>query len=410
MPPMDSGLELSPLPLNRRRSSVLDVLLVFAGANIVTTTLVTGGSIGTSFSLADGAALVFIGTLVGTGILALLSRLGPRFGVPSMVLLRQPFGDRGSQAISLLLVLTNFAWIALNNVIAGKALANLAGGEEWLWSVAVGAAAVALTLYGPRAMALFNRFAVPLLVVVGIALTVALSTAENRSRLTLPGTGSLSWLGGLDLVIGYQVSWSLMFADYTRFQRRESRAALAVFLGMTLSSMWLMTLGAAAGKIGGANDPTAMILGVGLPIAALLLMALSTITTNFVNLYLSSLAVRNLWSAAPAARTVLTLGAIGTALGLASPNLLDSYAGFMGWIGSSFLPIVAIVIVHFFSVHREPDLPATRTGSIAAMAAWAAGVATYQLALHVYSNWGATLPTLLVSGLCYRILCRPSRD
>ena len=248
-----------------------------------------------------------------------------------MVLLRQPFGDRGSQAISLLLVLTNFAWIALNNVIAGKALANLAGGEEWLWSVAVGAAAVALTLYGPRAMALFNRFAVPLLVVVGVALTVALSTAENRARLALPGTGSLSWLGGLDLVIGYQVSWSLMFADYTRFQRRESRAALAVFLGMTLSSMWLMTLGAAAGKIGGANDPTAMILGVGLPIAALLLMALSTITTNFVNLYLSSLAVRNLWSAAPAARTVLTLGAIGTALGLASRTCStatpDSWAG-----------------------------------------------------------------------------------
>ena len=42
-----------------------------------------------------------------------------------MVLLRQPFGDRGAEAISFLLLVTNFAWIALNNVIAARALAGI---------------------------------------------------------------------------------------------------------------------------------------------------------------------------------------------------------------------------------------------------------------------------------------------
>jgi putative hydroxymethylpyrimidine transporter CytX len=400
---MDSGLDLGPVPHERRTASVLDVLLVFAGANIVTTTLVTGGTVGNAFSWPQTILVIVAGTLAGVALLTLLARLGPRFGLPTMVLLRQPFGSRGAEAISFLLLVTNFAWIALNNVIAARALAGVVPGSSRLWSILVGAIAVVVTLFGPRAMALFNRAAVPLLLVVGFALTAAIVGAGS-GKLSGPGDGSLSLLAGLDVVIGYQVSWSLMFADYTRFQRKERGAAIAVFLGMALSSLWLVGLGAAAGRIGGANDPTAMILGAGLPVAALLLMALSTITTNFVNLYLSALAVRNLWRTAPPRPTVLLVGAVGTLFGLLSPNLLEQYAGFMGWIGTGFLPIAAIVVVHFFALHRgAATVP--RQWSIAAILAWSAGVATYQASAH-FARLGATVPTLAVTALLYFVLAR----
>jgi purine-cytosine permease-like protein len=196
-----------------------------------------------------------------------------------------------------------------------------------------------------------------------------------------------------------------MFADYTRFQRREGGAAVAVFLGLALSSLWLIGLGAAAGRIGGANDPTAMILGAGLPISALLLMALSTITTNFVNLYLSALAVRNLWHRAPPRPTVLLVGAIGTLFGLLSPNLLDQYAGFMGWIGTGFLPIAAITVVHFFVPHRVTTIE-PRPWSVPAIAAWTIGVATYQGIVHLAPRIGATVPTLVVTAVLYWLLGR----
>src|SRR5688572_5794974 len=114
---MDSGLDLRPVPLEERRASTLDVLLVFAGANIVTTTLVTGGSIATAFSWPQTMLVIVAGTLGGTALVALLATLGPRHALPTMVLLRRPFGDGGAVLVSLLLVLTNFAWIALNNVI-----------------------------------------------------------------------------------------------------------------------------------------------------------------------------------------------------------------------------------------------------------------------------------------------------
>jgi NCS1 family nucleobase:cation symporter-1 len=278
-------------------------------------------------------------------------------------------------------------------------LAAIVPGSARLWSILVGAIAVVVTLFGPRAMALFNRAAVPLLLVVGLALTAAIVGA-GIGRLGGPGDGSLGILAGLDVVIGYQVSWSLMFADYTRFQRKESSAATAVVVAMALTSLWLVGLGAAAGRIGGANDPSAMILGAGLPVAALLLMALSTITTNFVNLYLSALAVRNLWHRAPPRPTVLLVGLVGTLFGLLSPNLLDRYAGFMGWIGTAFLPIAGIVVVHFFALHRGAANELRRWSAPAAIA-WLAGVVTYQAAARLTPEVGATAPSLLVSATAY---------
>ncbi len=395
------------MPEERRRASLQDVLLLFAGANIVTTTLVTGGSLAPAFGFREACLLVFAGIVIGTLPIALLARLGPRYGLPSMVVLRHPFGRYGAAAISLLLVFTNFAWIALNNVIASRALVSLVGGPAWGWNLLVGGAAVVVALTGPRAMALFDRVAVPLMLLVGLAITVALFGEAGRESLTRPGTGTLGLLAGLDIVIGYQISWSLMFADYTRFQRSERRAGQAAFFGLALSSAWLMIVGAGAGLAGGGNDPTEMILGLGLPIGSLLLLALSAITTNFVNIYLSSLAVKNLWSGAPERTTVLVVGGVGVAFGALSPQLLERYAAFMGWIATFLLPIVAVTAVHYFrrraAIARPTEAPRLRTSAILA---WLAGVLTYQALQRFAPEVGATLPTLAVSAVGYALLSK----
>ncbi len=405
---MESGLDLAPVPREKRRASTFDVMLLFAGANIVTTTLVTGGSLAPAFSFRQAVGLIVLGSLLGTGLIALLARLGPRHGLPTMVLLRWPFGRLGAAGISWILILTNFAWIALNNVIAASAMTQLMGGPAWMWNVAVAMVAVAVAMVGPRAMALFDRVAVPLLLLVGVGMTWSLFGQRGQEALAQVGDGSMGLLAGFDLVVGYQISWCLMFADYTRYQRREGSASRAAFLGLAISSAWLMVLGAGAGLAGGGNDPTAMVLSMGLPAAALLLMALSTVTTNFVNLYLSSLAIKNLRPSMPDRPTVLLVGIIGTGFGLASPQLLDRYAGFMGWIGTTLLPIVAVAVVHFFwsGSRAEETESEPAVWRPAAIMAWAAGVGTYQALAHFSWQLGATLPTLLVTGLVYALLRR----
>jgi len=396
---MENGLELDPIPTSRRTASLGDVVLLFAGANIVTTTLVTGGALIPGYSFRQALWIIALGVLIGTLPIAFLARLGPRFGLPSMVVLRHPFGRYGAALISVLLVITNFAWIALNNVIAAEALDALVPAPRGLWNILVGGAAVAIALVGPLAMILFDRVAIPMMLSVGVGLTWVLFGPEGRGALgTAAGTG-VGLLVGLDTIVGYQVSWSLMFADYTRFQRSERRAGQAVLLGMFASSLWLMVVGAGAAVVGGGSSPTEMILGLGLPVGALLLMALSAITTNFVNIYLSSLALTNLWERIPARVTVLGIGTVGTLLGLASPGLLDSYAGFMGWIATMLLPIVAVTLLHFTRPVADPR--AAPDFRVASLVAWLAGVLTYQGIGRFSPDLGATLPTLIVTDLVY---------
>jgi purine-cytosine permease-like protein len=326
------------------------------------------------------------------------------------VLLRGPFGTGGASTIAALLVVTNFAWIALNDVIAARALRGILGGEQWLWSLLAGTAAVALALGGPRFMALFDRVAVPLMGVVGVALTVALvrQAPLTSTSSSIGGGGSAGLLAGLDLVVAYQVSWSLMFADYTRFQRSERSASLAVLVGLSATSAWLMAVGMLAARAG-SNDPAEMIVGLGLPVAALVAVVLSTLTTNFVNIFLSALALRTLRPTVEPRAAVLVLGGIGTALGVLRGDLLDRYAAFMGVLATLLLPIVAIALVHFF---LRPDTAATAPGTHApgfrrpAFLSWLAGALTYTVASRFLAGAGATLPTLLCAGALYAALSR----
>ena len=405
---MEHGLDLAPVAPDRQTATFVDTASVFAGANIIATTLASGGSLALLAPGRIGYAALAAGIVVGTLPTALLARLGPRTGLPTMVLLRAPFGGGGAAVIAALLIVTNFAWIALNDVIAARALKSILGGDQRWWSLLAGAAAVALALGGPRFMALFDRVAVPLMGVVGVALTVALVRQAPPSA--MPGTstgGAVAFLAGLDLVVAYQVSWSLMFADYTRFQRSERSASLAVLVGLSSTSAWLMVVGMLAARAG-SNDPAAMVIALGLPAAALVAIALSTLTTNFVNIFLSALALRTLWPRVGPRAAVIGLGAIGTALGVLRSDLLDSFAAFMGLLATLLLPIVAVALVHFY-------LPAPATASaegaepgvrLPALGAWLAGALTYTVASRFLPGAGATLPTLLLTGTLYAALRR----
>src|SRR6185369_4291348 len=104
------------------------------------------------------------------------------------------------------------------------------------------------------------------------------------------GAGSVAVLRGFDVVVSYQVSWILMFADYSRYTRSARAGAWAIFLALALSSIWFMGVGLLGARVAGSADPARMLQALHLGAAGALLVALATLTTNFVNIYLSALA------------------------------------------------------------------------------------------------------------------------
>lgn len=399
-----NAVDIGPIAPADRRQPALDLFLIFACANIVATTFQTGASLVPAFSLQSALALVAVGAVSGSLLIAALSAVGPRLGVPSVIAARAALGRRGAGLVAFLLYATNFAWIAVNNVIAASACARIAGGpgSERAWAVGLGIVATLIVAGGPRLVARADRLAVPLLAVVGVVLTIACFSLPSDVIQT-PGTGSLSWLGGLDIVVGYQVSWVLMFADYSRYTPSVRGTSVAVFLGLSLTSLWLMPLGAMAARAATSSDPGAMLQALNLGLSGAVLMTVATVTTNFVNIYMSSLALRSLVPKAGDQVSVWSTGLIAAALSLFSGAWLDRYASFMLVLGGILVPVGGILFARFYLLRTPVRVQALYESSgefsrhggfdVAGLVAWGAGGAAYYLARSI----GGTMPSLAVA-------------
>src|SRR5205814_4112658 len=134
------------------------LFLIFVGANVVATTFQVGASLTGSFSLRAAIILTLVGSVAGALLVAVLAPLGPRLRVPSVIAARPALGIVGAGLVAAVLYISNFAWIALNNVIAASACARAAAawfgpaaGAETPWSIALGLLATVVVWRGPRA-------------------------------------------------------------------------------------------------------------------------------------------------------------------------------------------------------------------------------------------------------------------
>jgi len=406
--------DLAPVPESQRTQSAFDLFLIFAAANVVATTMQTGAVLGSRYEGSSAVGIALGGAVFGALLVAVLAPVGSRTGVPSMIAARAPLGYRGAQLASGLLYLTNFAWIAINNQIAASACAQMLGGSDSarMWAAILGLAATAVVAKGPKAVGLADRIAVPLMVIAGGVLTYAVFGPNASTPPAQPALPAPPALWGLDVVIGYQVSWLLMFADYSRFTRSGGAAAGAVFAGLALPSLWLMPVGWTLARIAGSDDPGTMLNAAGVGWWTTLLIAIASVTTNFVNIYLSSLAWRTLSARSTGTGSVWTIGIIGTALGLVSSGWLTRFADLMVLLGSVLVPVGGVFLAHFailkrrLDVDRIYDAAALPAINLAGIVAWLGGFIAYRFS----SSIGATLPALGASLVVYIALSRNSRE
>lgn len=398
-----NAVDLEPIPAAEKTQSAIDLFLIFAGANVVATTFITGATLKAGLPFSTALVAAALGSVIGAGLVALLVPVGSKWGVPSIIALRAPLGRPGAHLVAVILYITNFAWIALNNVIAASVTEVIFPSVDMhVLAVALGIAATVIVAGGPRLVAIANRAAVPLMLVAG-SLLAFLAIKSFGSASAAAVVPALSMWQALDLVIAYQVSWILMFADYSRYSASPRRSGLAVFASLALTSILGMSLGALLSAISGSADPGAMLAALGSPVFGALLLAVATITTNFVNIYLSALALRSLMPRIPDRAAVLVTGFVGAALSVLSREWIDGYSAFMGALGLILVPLGGVALAQFFPFPRNIDpLDLYKPGRFmkpgwAGLVAWAAGAFVYWK----YQATGATVPALLVSFALY---------
>jgi purine-cytosine permease-like protein len=409
------SVELGAVSKDDQTQSPSDLFLIFAGANIVATTLQMGTYL-PAFTLTTTMLVIAAGAIGGALLVAVLAPIGSALRVPSIVATRAALGFQGAQVVAFLLFATNFVWIAVNNAIAASITARLVSGpaaeHQAAWAVFFGIVATLTVLGGPRAVGLADRAAVPLLLTSGVVLTLACLRATIPA-VPAPATSAIDMFHGFDLIFGYQTTWLLMFADYSRYTRSGKQSGIATFGGLGLTALWFIPLGLIASRVASSGDPGAMLFALGLGWWGAILVTLGTLTTNFVNIYMSALALKSLRPATSNRAAIWIIGGIGCALSVLSQSLLDRLGGFTVALAGLFVPIGGLLIAHFVFLGRKdapaalypaaPGVtPAVGNWSVAGMTAWIAGAAAFYLSQRL----GGVVPGLVVSIAVYLVLAR----
>ncbi len=412
------SVELGAVAKEHQTQSSPDLFLIFAGANIVATTLQMGTYL-PALTLTTALMVIAAGSIGGALLVAVLAPIGSSLRVPSIVATRAALGFHGAQIVAVLLFATNFVWIAVNNAIAASITARLVGGadaeHQAAWAVFFGIVATLTVLGGPRAVGLADRAAVPLLLVSGVVLTLA-CIRVSIPAVPVPATSAADVLQGFDVIFGYQTTWLLMFADYSRYTRSGKQSAVATFGGLGLTAVWFIPLGLIASRVANSGDPGEMLFALGLGWWGAALVTLGTLTTNFVNIYMSALALKSLRPSTSNRAAIWIIGGIGCALSVLSQGLLARLGDFTVALGGLMVPIGGLLVAHFLILRRKhsPEslypampgaAPAIGNWSMAGMTAWIFGAAAFYVSQNV-GGFGGVVPGLVVSIAFYLLLAR----
>jgi nucleobase:cation symporter-1, NCS1 family len=386
----DRGIR--PIPLGERGLSGLDLGVLWGDLSVGLLVIVTGALLVPSMGAPRALLAVVVGSAIGCVPLALVGIAGEREGVPSMVLFRPVLGLRGSFVPSALNLLQLVGWTAVEfwamAAVANVVSTRLVSLDAFhLWLVIVALVCTVLAIGGPILVVRrwLDRFGIWVLIATSAWITAkVLGAGDLGSMWRAPGQGGLPFWLGVDLVVVMPISWLPLVADYNRFARPHSHAAMGTYVGYLIGNVWFYTLGVllvlalgVAADVRGIGAAIAAVAG-GSPVLVALLVGESD--NAFANIYSSAVSVQNIAPHARQRRLIVSIGVVAFALAMLLS--IERYEVFLFLIGSVFVPLFGVFAADYFVLRSgrfgEAALFARTGVRWRAMAPWAAGFALYQ--------------------------------
>ncbi|RJO79409.1 allantoin permease [Nocardia panacis] len=394
---MSSGVREAPLTLDQPTPKVLSFwdqsafwanlgvsLLAFSGAYTVLAPDTDGAP---RISLAAGMLAMIVGTVMGGVMLGLAAVPGARTGRPAMVLLRGLFGAKLSYLPTVLNIAQLIGWGTFELIVIGGAARELfGGGPQWLYVVAAGLLTTALTIWPLGSVRLLRRFVTAGVVLALVWFYVQFFRAGLPDPTVNPGpSGSgpfgaewnLFWVA-TDAALAVSISWVPAAADYTRHSRSE-RAAFGAASGayaLTQIVAYVLGLFALARATGAGTYGPFLTVTAGA--VFFFVFVLREADQSFANVYSTALSIQNLLPRVDRRILTIGLGAVITVLALCLN--MQNYFGFLGLIGSVFVPLLGVLVADFFLRPKtEWDTTENAPSRWGMVAAWLIGLVVYQL-------------------------------
>ncbi len=369
---------LMPIPENARTSTVAHQFWIWMGANIAPINWVLGAlGIYLGLSLWQTIWVLVLGNLIGMAVFGFFVLMGQQTAVSQMVLSRAAFGRRGAYLPALMQGLLAVGWCAINTWIILDlvvALFDKIGihGDDGLKigvAVVIMVIQVWLAAIGFRAIARFERWTVPITILVLLAMTIVAWTSSKTNVDWGYAGGNLHgkslWSSLTTLMtaigIGWGITWFAYASDYSRFVSLSvprRKLYLGSVLGQFIPTVWLGIFGATLATVSQTVDPGQLVVNAfgGLAIPVLLLVIHGPIATNVLNIYSCGLCAQTLDWNVDRRKLSYGVGVLATIFtiylilnGDFASNLDGWLAGLVTWVA----PWGAIMLVYYYWVAKQ---------------------------------------------------------
>jgi len=405
-------MKLVPTTKEERNLKQVDFFLLWAGAAISIMEIFSGAILA-PLGLLMGTVAIIVGHLIGNTPFALAGLPGQEKGVTSMVSVRFSFGIRGSHIFAFLNIMQLIGWMAVMEIVAADAMDAMmieifSYSNPHLWIVIIGVLTTLWALSGEKVWKIFNRISVTFLLILTVFVFYKVFFV---SSISFHPKGYLPFAIALDLVIAMPISWIPLVSDYSRFARKGS--FWGTWIGYFIVSSWMYFIGLISALATGEALPTKAMFLLGLGMPAMVIVALSTITSDYLDVYSSAASWLNIRPKSSDKLPMVISGALGIAVALLFP--IEQYQSFLLWIGSVFCPLFAIVITDYFMKRKDHDLKEVlkekggkywyKHGfNLKAIFAWVVGLSVYWIAN--YYQIGASIPSMGCAACLYYLFER----
>ena len=376
------------------RTGLFTNAVIWFGVAISVSEIQAGIQIASASSIGSVWVPLILGHIIGGILLFSVGLIGARLRVNAMESIKSTFGNYGSKFFAILNVLQLIAWVAVLNAQGAMALMGLNLEIAFPIICMILAVLVALWVYiGLKRSSKVTTIIMMVLTILLIVLSVKLFTVKSYQPLPAANASALTFWNIFEISIAMPVSWLPVISDYTKDVKKPVKATAISAIAYTIASLWMYFIGIEIVGIG-TLDISQAILIAGLGIHGVLILVLSTVTTNFLatnSAGESSKAIFNRLDPKIAGVIVSFLSAL-----LAISGIMNHYISFLYLITSVFAPMAAVLIVSFYCGNEHNE----RKDFCWNIFAWFVGFIIYQVSAGLDSVFlGPTLLAVIASSL-----------
>ncbi|WP_297947749.1 cytosine permease [uncultured Fibrobacter sp.] len=385
-----------------KRTGLFSNGIIWFGVAISVSEIEAGIEIGAAAGDSLWLPLIF-GHVLGGILLFFVGLIGARVRLNAMETTASTFGKYGSRFFAALNVFQLLAWVAVLNAQGASALAGLSLPISFPLTCVILAVLIAIWVFvGLRRSATVTTVVMAALAILLAVLSVKLFGINDASGTTVAGVaagaaaGSVALLGFwniFEISIAMPISWLPVISDYTKDVENPVKATAVSAAAYTFASLWMYIIGIEIAGIGANNNIAQAILLAGLGIPGIIIVVLSTVTTNFLAANSAGESSKAIYGKINPKVAGVVVSLLSAALAIS--GIMEHYISFLYLIASVFAPMAAVLLVSFyFERSSEPK----KSFWLWNLFSWLAGFVVYQVAVHQDSVFlGPTLLAVIVS-------------